>query len=475
MTDSISAEPRTVASPRRYDSGVTLTVIVACQLMMVLDNTVVTIALPQIQSGLHFSATSLSWVMNTYVLAFGGLMLLGGRAGDILGRRTVFLGGVAVFTVASLVCGIAGEPWLLLVARTVQGVAAAFASPAALALVAGTFEGERRTRALAVYAAVSSIGWAVGMIVGGLFTSWLSWRWVFFINIPLGIAVLLAAPRYIKETARHTGRFDGAGALTSTLGIAALAYALIQVAADGWSDPRGMVALAAAVLLLAAFALTEARAAQPITPLRLFADRGRSTAYLARMCINGSMMGMFFFLTQFLQKILGYSALRAGLAFVPIAVAMLVATRVAPKLVERFGRRWPTVGAALALAAGMLWLSRVSSETGYLTGIVAPLVLGGLGMGIAFVVLTMLALEGVAPADTGAASGLVTVTQQLGGAIGMSVLVTAFGLAGRGEHGGPDAVFTHGVRSAFLVATLLALLGAVAVVAGIRGTRRVGE
>ncbi|MEV5575066.1 MFS transporter [Spirillospora sp. NPDC052269] len=470
MVESTVSDAPPGTRPHRFGFALALSVIAACQLMMVLDNTVVTIALPRIQDGLGFSPTALSWVMNAYVVAFGGLMLLGGRTGDLLGRRPVFVVSVVAFTVASLLCGIAADGAWLLAARTLQGVAAAFASPAALALIAGSFEGERRARALGVYAGVSSVGWAAGMILGGLFTSWLSWRWVFFVNLPVGAAIALASPRVLPAPSRRPGRFDTAGALTSTLGCGALVYALVRVADRGWGDASALAASAVAAVLLAAFVFAESRASQPITPLRLFAGRTRTTALLARMCVNGAMMGMFFYLTQVLQRVMGYSALRTGLAFVPIAVAMLVSTRVAPRLAARTGHRSPAVVAALALAGGMWWLGRLGPDSGYGAGIVVPLVLAGLGMGVAFVLLTAIALDGVGAEDAGAASGLVTVSQQLGGALGMSVLVTAYGTAARGTHGTEARVFLHGARSAFDTAAILCLLAAVAVLAGLRRT-----
>ena len=278
------------------------------QLMIILDATVVNIALPHIQSGLHFSATSLSWVLNGYTLTFGGLLLLGGRAGDILGRRRMFLAGIALFTLASLAGGLAPSAGVLLVARAVQGVGGALASPAVLALVISAYpEGRERTKALGIYTGVVMGGSSLGLVLGGVITQWLDWRWVLFINVPIGIAVLIATPRFVAETARVPGRFDLAGAITSVTGVGALVYAFIRAASNGWGDSVTIASFGAAAVLLAAFLAIETRAAEPITPLRLFADAGRSGSFVARLLLVAGMFGMFFFLTQFLQDVLGFS------------------------------------------------------------------------------------------------------------------------------------------------------------------------
>lgn len=305
-------------------------------------------------------------------------------------------------------------------------------------------------------------------------TSWLSWRWAFFMNIPLGITIATAAPRHIPETPTKPRQLDVAGAFTSTLGVAALAYSFIHIAASGSLGTQGMTAMAAALLLLTVFVLIERRVAQPVTPLHLFANRRRSSAYLARMCINGSMMGMFFYLTQFLQRVLEYDALQTGLAFVPVAISMLLATRIAAALVTQVGHKWPAVAAAVAVGFAMLWLSHAST-TVHLSGILGALVLSGLGMGLAFVVLTILAMEDVPADDTGAASGLVTATQQFGGALGLSLMVTAFGLTLRSERAESAGVFGQGMCAALIVASMLAFLAAGILIIGARGALQTRE
>jgi EmrB/QacA subfamily drug resistance transporter len=401
--------------------------------MVVLDATIVNIALQDIKGALHFSTAGLSWVVNAYTLTFGGLLLLGARAGDLLGRRAVFLTGIGLFTLASLAGGLAQNAGELLTARAVQGIGGALASPSALALLMTMFPGVReRTRAIGLYTAGSIGGAAVGLIAGGMLSEWASWRWVLFVNVPIGAALLVLARPVLVETARRSGHFDLLGAITSTLGMTGLVYGFVHAASDGWSNAETIGSFAAGLLLLGSFVLTETRAESPITPLRLFADRNRSSAYLARLLLVAGMMGMFFFLTQFLRGVLGYSDLRTGFAFLPLTVAVFLSSQFSSRvLVERFGGQRVMVGGITASTVGMLLLTQLDAHSGYLS-LVIPLVVFGLGNGTAFVPLTTAALDGVAPEDSGAASGLVNVMQQVGGSLGLSVLVTVFGAASTG-------------------------------------------
>jgi len=468
---SASSAPPTVSvsrpSPtrRRGRPGLALVIVLAAQLMIILDMTVVNIALPHIQTGLHFSAAGLAWVLNAYTLTFGGLLLLGGRAGDILGRRRVFIAGIALFTLASLAGGLATTAWWLLAARALQGVGGALASPAVLALVVGSFsEGRERTRALGIYSAVAMGGASLGLVLGGIITEWASWRWVLFVNVPVGILVIAVTPLFITESPRRPGRFDLTGAITSTAGMTALVYAFIQAASNGWGDRLTLAAFAAAAVMLGAFLLTESRTPQPITPLRLFADPARAGSYLARLLLVGGMFGMFFFLTQFVQKILGFSPLAAGFAFLPMTLTVFGVSRAAPRLLPRFGTTRLMVAGMLPVIGGMAWLAQVSAGTSYQAGILGPMLLIGTGMGIAFVPLTTVALAGVAPEDSGAASSMVNVMQQVGGSLGLAILVTVFGTAYRNaaRHplaGTPPAAVAHdalihGVSTAFTIATV---------------------
>jgi EmrB/QacA subfamily drug resistance transporter len=458
--------------------AVALAIMLGAQLMIILDATVVNIALPHIQAGLGFSLTSLSWVMNGYTLTFGGLLLLGGRMGDILGRRRTFLAGIAIFTLASLAGGLADSAALLLAARAVQGVGGALASPAVLALVVSGFpEGRERVRALAIYSGVVTGGGSLGLVLGGMITQWLSWRWVLFINVPIGIAVVIATPLFVAETPRlsaaghkSSGRFDLAGAVTSTAGVAALVYGFIRAAGNGWGDHVGWGAFGLSAVLLAAFVLTESHVAQPITPLRLFADASRSASYLARLLVVAGMFGMFYFVTQLLQDVLGFSPLRAGVAFLPLTLALFGVSRLAPRIIPVFGGKRLMIIGLLPMIAGMAWLSRVSPGTAYWSGVFPPMVMFGVGGGVSFVPLTTASLAGVRAEDSGAASSMVNVMQQVGGSLGLAVLVAVFGTASRGaatrwksahpaasvaQAAGQHYVLTRGMSAAFGLAALL--------------------
>jgi EmrB/QacA subfamily drug resistance transporter len=477
-TSSIMQE--TIRPPSRRAAlrdrrGLALAIVLGAQLMIILDMTVVNIALPSIAHGLHFSTTGLSWVLNAYTLTFGGLLLLGGRAGDILGRRRMFLTGIAVFTAASLAGGLAQTAGWLLAARAAQGVGGAIASPAVLAMITASFaDGRERARALGIYTAVVMGGGSLGLVLGGVITEWVSWRWVLFINVPIGVAVALATPLFLPESVRQPGHFDAVGALTSTAGMASLVYGIIRAGADGWGDRVALAAFAAAAVLLAGFVFRESRARQPITPLRLFADRRRAGSYLTRLLIVAGMFGMFFFLTQFVQDILGFSPLRAGISFLPMTAALFSVSRLSPRLASRF-RPWTLmVAGMLPVVAGMAWLSRISPGTGYLAGVLGPMLLLGAGMGVVFVPLTMASLSGVRPEDSGAASSMVNVMQQVGGSLGLAVLVTAASSATGGAARlttAAQAAVVHGMSSAFTLAALFDVLALVVVLTVMRAGR----
>ena len=452
----------TLSAPR--NRTLALLVILLAQLMIVLDVTVVNIALPQLQTSLGFSRTDLSWVLNAYTLTFGGLLLLGARAGDLYGRRPVFVAGVAVFTLASIAGGLATSPAILLGARAVQGMGAAFAAPSALALLMISFsEGRDRARALGLYTGVSIGGSAVGLILGGLLTEYLSWRWVFFINVPVGIVLIALAGRALPFTERVRTGIDIPGAFTSTIGMGAIVYGFVRAASDGWSDPVTIAAFAIGLILLAAFVTVERTAAYPITPLRLFASSDRVAAYISRMLLWGGVMGVFFFLTQFLQDVLHYSAVRTGLAFLPLTVALFIASQVsARRLSGRSNPRIVMVAGMTLSAIGFLFLSRIGADSGY-AEIVGSLIALGIGNGVAFVPLTAAGLSGVAPEDAGAGSGLINAAQQVGGSLGLAVLVTVFGSVVRSHAGDstPVQAFVSGADRAFLLAGILVALAAV--------------
>jgi EmrB/QacA subfamily drug resistance transporter len=410
--------------------GLALVVIATAQLMVVLDATIVNVALPHIQHALGFSGSGLEWVVNAYTLTFGGLLLLGGRAGDILGRRRVFIAGIILFSVASLLGGFATSQAWLLSARALQGVGGAIVAPTALSLISSNFpEGQPRNRALGVYSAMSIGGIAVGLLAGGLLTSYLSWRWVLFVNVPIGIVVALMAPRVLGETQRHPGRFDLPGAITGTAGLAALVYGLSSAAttANGvshWGDTKVLASLAAAVALLASFIIIEVRSPHALLPMRIFSNRSRSGAYLIMLCVGTALFGMFFFLTIFVQTVWHYSALKTGIAYLPIVAVIMAGAGVSTQLVPRIGARPLLLAASATATGGMFWLSRISEHSSYVGGLLFPMLVTGAGLGLLFMPLTLVALSKVEDRDAGVASSLVNTGQQVGGAIGLAVLGT---------------------------------------------------
>ncbi|HEY0452323.1 MFS transporter [Actinophytocola sp.] len=454
--------PAPAAAPPAVRPGPALAIIVTCQLMLMLDATVMNVALPRIRADLGFTPAGLSWVINAYTLVFGGLLLLGGRAGDLFGRRRLFLGGVALFTAASLLGGLADSATLLLVARILQGLGAAAAGPSTIALITSTFtEPRERVRALAVFSGVASAGFAIGLIVGGLLTEWFTWRAVLFINIPFGLAILALAPRFIREPARHPARLDLPGALTATAGIAALVYGFIRAAEAGWADRVALVALVAGAVLVAGFVVIEVRTRQPLMPLHLFADRNRVAGYLNFFFGPMAMMSAFFFLTQFLQEVSGYSSLRTGFAFLPMAVVLFTASRLMPRWLPAYGPKPFAIAGTVLMVAGLAWLTQLSPSSGYLTGLLGPMVVLGVGGGLAFAPLNVVIMSTVRPADAGAAGGVLQTMQQVGATVGLAVLVTVAGSASRATAaagGGAEAVLVDGMTAAFTMSAVFAVL-----------------
>jgi EmrB/QacA subfamily drug resistance transporter len=413
---------------RLVNPNVFLFVILTAQLMVVLDATIVNVALPHIQRGLGFSSTSLSWVLNGYILTFGGLLLLGARAGDLLGRRRTFLVGIAIFSLSSLAGGFAVGSWMLLAARALQGTGAALAAPSSLALLTSVFpEGQARVRAIGLFTTVSAAGGATGLVAGGFLTEYLSWRWVMFVNVPIGLAVWSIGRIVLVETERRRGRFDIAGAITSTAGMTGVVLGLVEAGSGGWGDPFTFCSLTAGVLLLAAFVRIEARADEPVLPLRLLSNSTRNTANAARGLVYAGMYGMFFFLSQFLQDVEGYSPLRAGVGFLAVPTSVFLASQITSRfLMPRAPRKALMLSGISLSTASLVIASRLHAGVPY-SHIFICLVLLGLGTGTSLVSLTSASLAGVAPADAGAASGLVNAVQQVGAAFGLAVLVTVFG------------------------------------------------
>jgi EmrB/QacA subfamily drug resistance transporter len=473
---TLSSGAQTDRRARKSRPAAILAVILAAQLMMAVDITIVTIALPNVQADLHFSPTDLSWVQNAYLLAFGGLLLLGGRVGDLFGRRRVFVAGVLVFTVASLLAGLSGSASWLLAARALQGVGAALAGPSTLALIATNFaEGPARNRALAWFSSLTGAGSSVGLILGGVLTSAASWPWVFFVNLPIGITVAVLAPRLIAQPERRAGRIDVLGALVGTAGMLSLVYGFIRAAGVGWGDRLTLLSFAGAVVLLVLFVILQTRVAQPIMPLRLFADRNRSAAFVTMLLLVAGMFGMFFLLTQFLQDVLGYGPVTAGVAFLPLTLGVFTMAQTVPTLVARFGQRRVMITGAVLMTAGMAWLTGVSASTSYAGGLLVPMLLFGVGIGCCSIPLTMIVLSSVPPEESGIVAGLQQTMQYAGGALGLAVLVSVFGTAGRGGGADPRQVLADGIGSALVAALIFTGCALLVVLFAIKPGRVVPE
>ena len=401
-----------------------LLVLAVTQLMIVLDVTIVNVALPSIQDSFGFSSSSIAWVINGYILAFGALLLLGARTGDRLGRRRVFLASLITFGIASLVGGLAPSPGILVAARLVQGAAAAFAQANALSLIVSTFaQGSARNRALAVFAAMEGIGASAGLILGGVLVQAVSWHWVFLVNVPIAIAMAILTPRFLPETPRQRTRVDIPGTLVGTAGLAALVFGLMQAAERGWSDAVTLVILGLGLAGLALFVAIEWRSPTPLMPLWVFRNRDRAGAYVLQALVGAGLFGMFFLMTTYLQRILGLTAMEAGLAFLPTTLGLVAAAEIVSRFVARTGVR-PLAAAGTALAAfGLFLLSRLSANSTYLDGVLVPTVLLAVGLGLTFVPVMIAAVSGVDEQYSGLVSGIATTAIQIGGAIGVAILV----------------------------------------------------
>jgi len=469
------------ASQRGRHLGAALLVIATAQLMVVLDATIVTVALPTIQHVLGFSGTGLEWVVNAYAVAFGGLLLLGGRAGDLLGRRRLFIAGLLLFSAASLVGGFATSPAWLLTARAVQGAGGAIVAPTALALIATTFpDGRARSRAMGVYSAMSAAGTVLGLIAGGLLVTYVSWRWVLFVNVPIGAAAAFAAPYVLPDSGRRVGgRFDLPGAITGTAGVTALVYGLTDAAPGSngvshWGSSSVVASLVAGAVLLAVFVVIEARSRQALLPLRLLHNRDRAGANLIMLVMGTAIFGMFVFLSLFVQEVWGYSALRTAMAFLPVTVVMLFGSFSAAALVPRIGARPLLLTGGATIVGGLYWLSRVTEHSSYVGGLLGPGLVFGTGFGLLMVPLMMVGLARVPAADSGAAASLLNAGRQVGGSIGLAVLGTvAWTVVSDNVRAG--AVYRHalavGFDRAFLISAVVAALILVLAVTMIRVRR----
>jgi EmrB/QacA subfamily drug resistance transporter/deazaflavin-dependent oxidoreductase (nitroreductase family) len=454
-------------TPAPRSLNLALIVIALAQLMVVLDVAIVNVALPSIQRELHFAATDLEWVVNAYAIAFGGLLLLGGRTGDLFGRRRMFIIGALMFTAGSMAGGLATSSTFLIAARAAQGVGAAILAPTALSLLAATFpQGAQRNRALGLYSAVSAGGGGIGLLMGGVITNYLSWRWIMFVNVPVGMLLAFAAPRVLIRGEGKPGRLDLPGAITVTAGVSLLVYGLARVATHDWSDGLTRATLAISVALLVTFVALESRGKHPLMPLRVFANRNRSGAYGLSLAIGAALSGMLFLLTLFLQNVLGFSPLQAGFAFLPTALGVVVGAGLTSRVISRVGPRVPMTTGALLAATGMFWLSAVTVHANYFADVLGPLVVLAIGLGMAFVSTSVLAIFGVEPNESGLASALLNVGRQLGGSLGIAVMGTVATTVTRNQlatgpftHAAVNLALTAGFSSAFEFAGAIALAG----------------
>src|SRR5215207_597027 len=447
----------------------TLTLILCClaQFMVVLDVSIVNVALPSISSDLGFAPANLAWVVNAYTLAFAGFLLLGGRAADLLGRREVFAGGLTLFALASLAGGLAQSELTLVGARAAQGLGGAVVAPATLSILTTGFpEGHERNRALGLWGAMGAVGGASGALLGGVLTESLNWRWILIINVPIGLLGALAALRVVHAGRRDHGatrNFDLAGALTVTIGLVVLTYGIVQTDEHGWGSARTLLTLAVGATLLAVFLLVEGRlAARPLVPLRIFASRALSGANVVVFCLGGSVFAMWYFVSLYLQQVLGYSPIEAGVAFLPMPITIAACTQAATRLTSRIGPG-PVLAAGMgSIAAGMLLFARIAPDGGYLSDVLGPALLCSAGIGFSFVPVTIAATNGVARTEAGLASGLVNTSRQMGGSVGLALLATVAtqrtaGLAGDAPR---LEALTEGFQRAFAFGAAIALCGA---------------
>ncbi|WP_405741602.1 DHA2 family efflux MFS transporter permease subunit [Streptomyces sp. NBC_01525] len=452
------------APPRRRSAvpGWLVTLLVcAGQFLVILDVSVVNVALPAMRTGLGLSELGLQWIVNAYVITFAGFMLLGGRAADLFGRKRIFVLGLALFTVASLAGGVAQQPWQLIVARSLQGIGAAVLSPATLTILTTSFPtGPARTRAIATWTAVGAGGGAVGGLVGGVLTQYLSWRWVLLINVPVGALVLAGAVLWLTESRQATARrLDIPGALLATGGLGLVAYGIVQTETAGWGSAAALLPFASGLVVIAAFLAVEARAKAPLMPLGMFRMRAVSSANAAMLLSGAAMFSMWYFLSLYVQNVLGYSPLQAGLSFIPHSLSIVIGSKLAPRLMHRVGAKTLAVCGAALSACGMLWQGTMGVDGTYLGTLLGPGILMAFGAGLAATPVAAIATSGAAPGDQGLVSGLINTSRQMGGALGLSVLSTV--AAARALSGDGRAALAGGYGLAFHVGALVLVVAIV--------------
>jgi EmrB/QacA subfamily drug resistance transporter len=460
-TDTPSLTPRA--------KNIALLLLAMTQFVIVIDASIVNVALPSIGAHLHFSRDDLTWVVNSYTLTFGGFLLLGGRMADLLGRRRMFMLGLVVFSLASLAGGLAQSETWLIAARAVQGLGAAIVSPAALSIITTTFaDGAERNRALGIWGAVAGAGGAAGVLLGGVLTSALSWRWVLFVNVPIGLIAAGLAPRTLLESRRDAAgsTFDIPGAVTVTAGLALLVYAVVEAVNVGWGSTRTIACLAGAVLLLIAFVVIELRAKDPLMPFSIFRLRTLRGANIVGLLIGMSLFSMFFFISLYLQDVMHYTPIKTGIAYLPLALGIIVSAGIASQLVTRVGFKIPLTLGMILIAAALFWFAQVPAPHGaYVSDILGPSLLAAVGLGLAFVPVTIAAVTATEPQEAGLASGLINTSQQVGGALGLAILATVANsrtqdILNAGVHNTAVAL-TKGFDRAFLIGAGFAVLGAI--------------
>jgi EmrB/QacA subfamily drug resistance transporter len=457
-----------------------LALLCMAQFVVVLDASIVNVALPSIGEGLDFSQENLAWVVNAYVLTFGGFLLLGGRMADLLGRRRVFMSGLAVVAVASLAAGFAATEGQLIAARAAQGLGAAIISPSALSIITTLFtDGSERNKALGVWGAVAGSGGAAGVLLGGILTDGLGWEWVLWVNVPVALIALALTPRLIPESRSEsaTRHFDAAGAVTVTAGLSVLVYALVDAVDAGWGSTQTIGLLALAAALIGAFIAIESRSAAPLMPFRIFRLRTLTGANLVGLLVGASLFSAFFFISLYMQQVLGYSAIKAGLSYLPLAVSIIISAAIGSQLVTRYGFKPILAAGMLSIAIGLGWFSQVSVGGGFLTDVLGPSLFMAVGLGFAFVTTTIAAVSGVQESESGLASGLINTSQQIGGALGLAVLATIANsrtddvmASSGGDPSGLANALTEGFQSAFLAGSAIAVAGLVLTLVLIRSS-----
>jgi EmrB/QacA subfamily drug resistance transporter len=463
------SQPQTQPLYTPRAKSIALLLLAMTQFVIVIDASIVNVALPSIGSHLHFARADLSWVVNAYTLTFGGFLLLGGRLADLLGRRRMFMLGLVVFSLASFAGGTAQSEGWLIVARAVQGLGAAIVSPAALSIITTTFaEGAERNRALGIWGAVAGAGGAAGVLLGGILTSGLGWRWVLFVNVPIGLAAAALAPRTLVESRAEDGAstFDLPGAITVTAGLSLLVYAIVDTVNVGWGSTTTLLKIGGALLLLVAFLLVEQRQRHPLMPFSIFRLRTLRGANIVGLLIGMSLFSMFFFISLYLQNVLHYSPIRTGISYLPLAVGIILSAGAASQLVTRFGFKPPLIAGLLLIAGGLLWFSQVPGAGGsYAADVLGPSILAAAGLGFSFVPVTIAAVTGTEHREAGLASGLINTSQQVGGALGLAILATIANSQTQSQfHSGihnASVALTKGFDRAFLVGAGFAIAGAI--------------